>query len=51
MEVHYPHNMPENRAQIMLIERIARKLGVSTDQLSAHWVDLYSPKFREAWEK
>lgn len=42
--------MPDNKAQITLIERMAKRFGVTSEALSPHWVDLYSPKFRELWE-
>jgi hypothetical protein len=42
--------LPENSIQVSLIQKMAKKMWVSPDSLSPHWVDLYSPVFRELWE-
>lgn len=50
METFFPHNLPENRVQMTLIHRIAHKMGVTDDRAAPHWIDLFSPIFRETWE-
>jgi len=32
------------------MEKMAKKMGISTEQISAHWVEEFSPLFRELWE-
>lgn len=49
METFFP-NIPENNLQILLIEKKAKELWVSSEKLSEHWIDMYSPVFRELWE-
>lgn len=49
METSYPQ-LAENNLQILLIEKMAKKMWVNAETLSPHWVDLYSPAFRELWE-
>lgn len=40
----------ENSIQIVLMERMAKKLGLSVDAIAEHWIDLYSEIFRRIWE-
>lgn len=49
MEDFYPQ-LAENNLQILLIEKMAEKMWVNAEALSPHWIDLYSPVFREIWD-
>lgn len=42
--------VPENTMQILLIKKMAKKMGIAPDLVAPHWIDLYSPVFRELWE-
>lgn len=43
--------MPENTLQMRLIERKAKELWLKPDDIVQEWVDNFSPKFRELWDK
>lgn len=49
METYFPQLL-DNQIQIALIERMAKKLGVKGETLSAHWIEEYSDDFRHLWE-
>lgn len=51
MERFFPHNLPENKTQVDLMQRKAKEMNVWFEALAPHWIDLYSDKFREAWDK
>jgi hypothetical protein len=51
METHFPQQLPENRIQMGFIAEMAVKMGVPADQVAPHWVELFSPPFREAWQE
>lgn len=50
METEYPQNLPENRLQMILIEKMAKKNGLDVEVVAKHWVEQFSPLFRELWE-
>lgn len=50
METEYPQNLPENRIQMTLIEKMAKKHGLNVEQVAKDWVEEFSPIFRELWE-
>lgn len=50
METEYPQNLPENKIQIVMIQKMAKKMGLDVEQVAKHWVELFSPTFRELWE-